>query len=364
MTRPTKRGTYKRTCPTCPWTGAYDTPAKANYAKRRHSCARHLGLAEKAARGAARTAAVDRTPKPCLHKEASHQHGTYACYGLDGCRCEPCAKAQREYETNRVRQQAYGRWDNLIDAGPARDHVRSLMDQGMGVKRICAVGGASTGQLWKLLYGKKKPNGPKTPSKRIRKDVAERLLAIELDLADGAVVDHVGTTRRIRALVALGWSQSKLAERLDIQRSNFHLARGDRAVRSGTARAVASLYEELSMQLPPNEEWRDKIAASRARRYSSARGWVPPLALDDDRLDDPTYRPDTVLVDETTADEADVDEVAIARRMDGDRSVRLNPTERAELFSIWTAAGRSLAECERVTGINVHRYKSNGQGAA
>lgn len=362
MSKPVQRGTYRRSCRACGWNGTYDTAGRGDYAKRRHACEKRKQRAEAGAAYADRLAATDRTPKPCHHKQANHRHGTYACYTLDACRCEPCAAAVREYEQNRIRQQAYGRWDNLIDAQPARDHVRSLMDQGMGLKRICAVGGASTGQLWKLLYGKKKPDGTRTPSKRIRKDVAARLLAIELDLADGAVVSHVGTTRRVRALVALGWSQSKIAERLGILRSNFFLARGTRDVTVSTAREVKALYNELSMTLPPEEEWRDRIAASRARRYAKARGWLPPLALDDDQLDDPTYRPDSITPDE---EDPALDEIAIARRMEGDRSVRLTVEEKTELIESWIATGRSLAECERITGVNVHRYKRrNEEGVA
>src|SRR5690606_26964470 len=113
------------------------------------------------------------------------------------------------------------------------------------------------------------------PSKRVLRTTAEKLLAVQLDLADGAQVDATGTTRRIRALVALGWSQSKLADRLGIQRSNFHLAGGTRpTVLAATEKAVETLYDELSMTLPPRAGHRDKIAYSRARRYATERGWL------------------------------------------------------------------------------------------
>ena len=158
------------------------------------------------AREAAPRVHSDRTPKPCAHKEAQHAHGTYACYVLDFCRCHPCAKANRDYEAERVRQQAYGRWDNYVDAHPAREHIRTLTDQGMGLKRIVAVSDISQGLLWKLVYGKRRTDGTRTPSKRVRKDTLERILAIELDLAAGAAVESTGTARRIQALVALGWS--------------------------------------------------------------------------------------------------------------------------------------------------------------
>lgn len=341
-------GTFHRWCRRCGWKGTYSTAGRGDYAKRKHSCERWTVKLAGRQRNAARLD-VDRTPKPCLHKIAEHQHGTYACYTLDLCRCLPCAAAVREYEQNRIRQQAYGRWDNYVDAEPARAHIRSLMDAGMGLKRIVAVGGSSQGQLWKLLYGKKRADGSRTPSKRLRKDVAKRLLAIQLDLADGAkisVADAVGVRRRIRALVALGWSQSKLAERLGIGRANFHLATDVRGVTIATMRAVEVLYDELSMTLPPNGSHRDKIAASRARRYAQERGWKPPLALDDELLDRP-YDGEVVVQDDTP----DIDEVAIQRRMAGDRSVRLSNAEKRELRRIWYDAGRSGADLERVCGM-------------
>jgi hypothetical protein len=315
------RGTFTRWCRRCGWKATYDTAGKADYAKRRHSCERWTTLAARNARGKQIRAATDRTPKPCHHKITQHVHGTYACYTLDRCRCFPCAAAVREYEQNRVRQHAYGRWDNYVDATPAREHVRALMDAGMGWKRIAAAAGVASSSMWKLLYGQKKADGTQAVSRRIVKANAEKLLAVRLDLADGACVSSLGATRRIQALVALGWSQSKLAGHLDIGPANFTpLAHGRReAVTVAHDRAVRVLYEELSMRRPPEAEWRDKIAAARSRNYAKARGWLPPLAWDDEHLDDPAYQP--AVVDKAVTHDDETDEAAIhpahARRQDG-----------------------------------------------
>lgn len=272
--------TFNRSCRTCGWTGTYVSAGRGDYAKRIHSCEKHLAKAAAHARGEARRADVDRTPKPCLHKQAHHEHGTRNCYVRDSCRCDPCASAATAYERDRTRQQAYGRWDNYVDADPARDHVRALMAAGMGLKRICEVGGASGGQLWKLLYGKKRPDGTRVPSRRIMKDVSERLLAVRVDLADGALVDATDTTRRLQALVALGWSQSKLAVRLGLKPTNFGpLVHGRRAVTVETARAVHALYAELVDCAPPRATHRDKIAYARSVRMAAERGWTPPLRV-------------------------------------------------------------------------------------
>jgi hypothetical protein len=85
-------------------------------------------------------------------------------------------------------------------------------------------------------------------------------------------------------------------------------------------RAVADLFEELWDQLPPREEWRDKIAYSRALGYSAKRRWLPPLAWDDIDTD----------VEPPVQDEVGgIDEMAIELAMGGDR-VRLSHDERRE----------------------------------
>lgn len=274
--------THRRSCRTCGWSGTYDSPARADYAKRRHSCEKQQRDAAARAHGdeiRARNAQLDRTPKPCLHKVADHQHGTHACYTLDGCRCRPCARAERQYEQQRVRNNAYGR-SNYTDAEPARRHVRRLMARGMGLKRIVAVSDVSQGSLWKLLYGKRQPDGTRRPSKRITRHLERRILALELNLADGALVDATQTARRLQALHANGWSGSKLASRLNIQPSNFTpLLHGRRDITVGTAKAVHALYAELVDVDPPEQTYRDKIAASRARNYAAQHGWTRPLRI-------------------------------------------------------------------------------------
>lgn len=343
---------YRITCDACPFDRVYASRAKADYAFERHSCERWQRRAELAARGQARKESIDRTPKPCLHKEADHRHGTYACYVLDRCRCEPCANANSTYKAERVRQQAYGRWNGLVDADPARQHVRDLMAQGMGLKRIVAVSGVAQGVLWKLMYGKPKADGSRTPSRRITPGVEQRILATQLDLAGGAIVDSTGAVRRIQALVALGWSLSKIAGRLGILRSNFTaLAHGRTSITVAHDKAVRALYDEWSMQIPPQDEWRGKIAASRSRNYAKANGWLPPLAWDDELIDDPTVAPLTGTPD----DDDYLDEAAIVRRMHGEKSIKLTAAEQVELVLRMVSDGVSKKDIQQRTGLNPHR---------
>jgi transcriptional regulator with XRE-family HTH domain len=277
-------------CTECGWTSKYTTPAMAEKAYRAHSCERKRRLDEATARSRAREAAVDRTPKPCLHKRAAHRHGTYACYVGDFCRCLPCASANSTYEAARVRSLAYGRTP-YVDAGPAREHVRALGEAGLGWKHVARLAGVSYGAMSKLLYGEQ--NRRLGPSKRIRPDAAARILAVRVDqLADGAIVDGTGTRRRLQALVAAGWSQARLAGRLGMLPTNFGpLILGQRQPTAGTARRVADLYDELWNVAPDAASGYQAGAISRARRHAARAGWAPALAWDEDTIDDPAARP-------------------------------------------------------------------------
>ena len=308
-------------------------------------------------------ALVDRTPKPCLHKQADHQHGTRAAYVLDRCRCQPCSKANSDAETWRERQKAYGRYNKYVPAEFVRDHLRELAAYGIGTKTVAKLSGVSNGSLTKIVYGSYAPSvGPhkgckgngellRGPARRVLRSTAEAIYAVEAIPANlpGNRPDLERTPLarlHLRALVALGWSMSRLGNRVGILPGNFcRIITGDTPMNRDTVDKVEAMFAELSMTLPPETNQRERIAASRSRRYAREHGWMPPLALPD--LD--TAAP--VLFEEPTVDEA-----AIYRRMHGDKSVRLTKAEKAELVRRWVASGRPLNEMERVTGVNTHRY--------
>ncbi|WP_326828716.1 hypothetical protein OIE13_22660 [Streptosporangium sp. NBC_01810] len=253
---------------------------------------------------------------------SDREHG-YARYKLDGCRCYPCAAAMSDYVRNRKRAIAYGRWEPYVDAEPVRVHVKTLSEFGIGWKRVAALAGISSGSMSKLLYGV--PSQGRDPSKRIRPEAAVKILAIEptLDLLGAAVsIDASGTRRRLQALVATGWSQSKLGVRLGIDPQNFSSMLRRAKVLVGTARAVRDLYDELWDQAPPEGTHRDKIAASRARNHAATKSWLPPQAWDDDLID----LPDDALkaeLDRLVAlmDDAEVSRCAVACYRQGEKSV-------------------------------------------
>lgn len=279
----------------CGWHGEYRSQRQADYARRQHKCERFEAKRAAAVRGIQRDKAIDRTPKPCLHKIAQHQHGTYVCYTADRCRCLPCATAASEYERKRERDAAYGR-QRLVDAEPVRQHVRDLAAAGIGLKTLTRLSGVTHGSLWKLMYGRTRPDGTRTPSARVRAEIAAKILAVHpsLDaLADGAKIDATGTVRRVQALMVLGWSVPQVAARADVDRQVLDAVMlGHRTlITAARAHAVRTAYEQLWNQAPPQGTWHEKGAAARARNKAAAAGWAPPLAWDDDTIDDPATTP-------------------------------------------------------------------------
>lgn len=207
------------------------------------------------------------------------------------CRCRPCTDASTAAERHRERQILYGRWQPYVDAGPAREHARTLQAAGLGWRRVAQLAGVSTGAMSRLLHG---GPGGRPPTRRLRPETAQKILAVRpgLDsLAPAALIDATGPHRRLQALVAIGHSQAALAARLSMTRPNFGTLMAQAQVTASKARAVIALYDEL-WDTPPDETGhRQKISASRARNYATARGWPPPLAWDDDQIDNPDAAP-------------------------------------------------------------------------
>ena len=82
-----------------------------------------------------------------------------------------------------------------------------------------------------------------------------------------------GTTRRLRALVAIGWDTTTLAQQLGWpERLTTAVINGDTNPPKRSHHPVAHLYDRLSMTPGPNQA---------ARTHAQQHGWAPPLAWDD-----------------------------------------------------------------------------------
>ncbi|WP_433078942.1 hypothetical protein ACQP1P_38765 [Dactylosporangium sp. CA-052675] len=204
-------------------------------------------------------------------------HG-YARYRLDGCRCEVCGTARREYDRRRVRRTAQGRWQPFVEPGPARAHAEALRAAGLGTRQIAALAGINRKALQDVLNGS---------TGRIRPATAAALLAVPLtaEVAAKTVVPAVGTHRCQQALAAAGWSLTMQAAEVGWTVSNYFGLLRRTAVIAQTARLVRDLYERWQALPPPEGH-----AANLARRRAREKSWFPPFAWDDD-IDNPDALP-------------------------------------------------------------------------
>lgn len=298
-----RRTTRRYRCKRCGLQATYENAGavESRYWFNRHSCRKQEDLMLRASQAQAKYDLVDHTPKTCLHKVATHQHGTSACYVLDLCRCTPCTTANRDDSNQRNRQKAYGRYHKYVNAEHVRAHIAELQAYGIGPKRIAELSGVPHGAISKLVYGVYAPgpagrNGKgvltRGPSRRVLRATAEAIYTVEAIPANlgSRVPDYERTpTARLhlRSLVALGWSMSELGRRVGANHPrNFILTiTGDRPMARGTVDKAEALFDQLCMSLPPETNQRQRIAASRSRTYASEHGWRPPLALEDVLID-------------------------------------------------------------------------------
>lgn len=96
------------------------------------------------------------------------------------------------------------------------------------------------------------------------------------------MVDATGTRRRIHALLAIGWPHAEIGRRLARSRAAITLMCTRTQVRPSSAERVRALYSALADTPGPS-----LITAGKAR----ALGHPPPIAWDDDTIEDPGAQP-------------------------------------------------------------------------
>lgn len=110
-----------------------------------------------------------------------------------------------------------------------------------------------------------------------------------------APVHAIGTRLRLRALVAMGHSQARIARALG--QPDWIISRIINGVQrevSPQLRADAlALYDIWWDRRPPERTPAEHAAATAARARARQGRWSQPLGLDDDHVDTPGYRPDS-----------------------------------------------------------------------
>jgi lambda repressor-like predicted transcriptional regulator len=202
-----------------------------------------------------------------------------------------CGFAVSRYEEIRQKAIAAGTWRPFVDPGPVWAHLAELRGAGIGYRQVAATAGVSRTTVAELM------NTGRGLHRGVRPEVATAILTVtrerilerktERALAGGTSdrIDATGSRRRIQALVAIGWPMRELAERIGVTPANLAAVLRRPAVTGHTAKLVADLYDQLSMTVPADGE-----ATHRARLRAARNGWQPPLAWDDESIDDPGDR--------------------------------------------------------------------------
>lgn len=216
--------------------------------------------------------------------DGEHQHTHDGCWANHGCRCNSCTHSRRmERQRRRNRLRAYGQVEKIsapkVNAGPAREHLAELIEDGIGLERIADAAGIPRSVALDLRFGRRGERAQTygVEVKQIKAEYAEALLKLSADDVARAVLPATGTVRRLRALVAIGWTQTELSDGLGMQRGNFsRLILGTRdRVTAATAERTSEMFSAMW------DGTRAGTYADLARAIAKRRGWVGPLGWDD-----------------------------------------------------------------------------------
>lgn len=163
----------------------------------------------------------------------------------------------------------------LTSTAPVRRHLDMLREHDLGTRRVAQLAGVS-----------------RTAVENVRRNehmypaTAAAILAVRpQELARRHQVDATGTARRMKALVALGWSFRAQASRAGANQDVWRRYTDVRNVLRRSEEAVKAVYDELSMRRPEGR------SAVWSREYARRWGWFPPMAWDDEVIDSPEALP-------------------------------------------------------------------------
>ncbi|MGV8972222.1 MAG: hypothetical protein ACOH10_07855 [Rhodoglobus sp.] len=212
----------------------------------------------------------------CTHR-VQHQHGDPRSYG-ECCRCVECSRA-RSRALKHVR--FYGPRP-IVSTATVRVHLLDLLAAGMAAEAIGKAARTEGETVRRIVRGERP---------QIEAAIVGRLLAVTLRPTS------VGVARRIQALQRIGWGGPAIAAALGVtatvvsERANHPGA----FVNAKAAAKVAAVYDHMATGCPdPNP-----ITIGRAR----AKGWAPPLAWDDETIDDIRAEPAGIVPTRLSLDE-------------------------------------------------------------
>lgn len=261
---------------------------------------------------------MDHHPPPtCPEHTAAHYHA----------QCAACQQYRRRLFRRRSRAVAYGQWQYMVDAGPVREHIATLLQQHMTLPQISAAAGvglSTTRQIFAATYARTKPA------------VAARILAVTAQ--EPRLVDSTGTARRLQALGLAGFGLAHLADLTGywyptlLRWQRQHTAK----ITTVNRDTVRYLYQQLWCADGPDQ---------RAIQIATAHGWCPFEAWTDQTIDDPQALPYTATEQREYVDWERLNRIKQKTIPVGLLAVTfesLSPAEQLELWRAHVAHGGSV----------------------
>lgn len=165
----------------------------------------------------------------------------------------------------------------VYDTAPVRARVERLRELGWTWRQIADAADVSLNVPIFLASGR---------TKRLWPESAKALLSVPLvpppDNRRG--IDSTGSRRRVQALAWMGWPAAEVARRAGTTQATLRTEiLPSRRISLAMARRISAVYDEL---------WQTPGPSKRAAAKARSLGHMPPMAWDDDTIDDPAARAD------------------------------------------------------------------------
>jgi hypothetical protein len=172
----------------------------------------------------------------------------------------------------------------LVSAALVREHVLKLRAAGGTYKAIAQAADIGAMTVHRIANA---------DMPRAQAEIARRLLAVTKADICGAHPTAGGTMWRLRALVAMGHTCSRMAAAIGAPPPTLRrIVRGEALTISPELRqAVIALFDAWWDKTPPQRTRQEKLAAGNARKRAALNDWPPPAGLDEDDLERPGYQP-------------------------------------------------------------------------
>jgi hypothetical protein len=172
----------------------------------------------------------------------------------------------------------------LVSVSQTREHVFKLRAAGGSYEAIGRAAGIGAMTVHGIANSRRL---------KVQVDVARRLLAVTQDDIRRLRPSPNGTMWRLRALVAMGHSCTRMASAVGIRPATLRrIVRGEAlTIAPELQQAVAVLFDAWWDKTPPCRTRQEKLAAHSARSRAALHNWPCPAGLDEDQLDQPGYRP-------------------------------------------------------------------------